>query len=232
MNDAILVLTGLGVGACFAALVIILLRRKGGIAPVEVIAMETVAERVRAVGKLVGLEVYAKEIATSTKGWSWIPPILLSQAKVAMIFSFEKQYFVDLNRVREMSVEEVGPGHYRLRMPEIEGTLRLCDVTPYDIQAGRILGLLDVIQMNAETQKQLIKAAQNQAGELFAKNESRYLAEARRSIAAQLETFLAMFDIRLDVDWGEAGSAEQRSVPTGEIIVEKEMEKKLAGAEA
>lgn len=231
MENAILVLTSLCVGAVFAAVVIVLLRRKGRGASVQIIGTETVAERVRAVGKLVGLEVHAKEIATSTKGWSWIPPLLLSQAKVAMIFSFEKQYFVDLHRIRERSVEEVAPGHYRLRMPEVEGTLRLCDVTPYDIQAGRILGLLDVIQMNAETQKQLIRAAQNQASELFENNEARYLSEARRSIAAQLETFLNMFGIRLDVDWGGEIPAQQH-VETGRMIVEEEMEKKLAGAGA
>ena len=231
MDSAILVLTSLCVGGVFAAVVIILLRRKGKGAPLHVIGSETVAERVRAVGKLVGLEVHAKEIATSTKGWGWIPPILLSQAKVAMIFSFEKQYFVDLHRVREGDVEELGPGHYRLRVPDVEGTLRLCDVTPYDIQAGRILGLLDVIQMNAETQKQLIRAAQNQASELFENNEARYLSEARRTIGAQLETFLGMFGVRLEVDWGTDGSS-QAHVPTGRMIVEGEMEKKLAGVGA
>src|SRR3569832_1174479 len=58
-----------------------------------------VTERIRAVGKLVGLEVSAKEIATVTKGWSWVPPLLLSQARLAMIFHFEKQYSVDLRRI-------------------------------------------------------------------------------------------------------------------------------------
>jgi hypothetical protein len=225
MDSATLVLVGLGIGVVIAALGFLALRRKGISAPVEMVAVETIAERVRAVGKLVGLEVHAKEIATSTKGWGWIPPILLSQAKVAMIFSFEKQYFVDLHRIHAESVEEVSPGHYRLRMPEVEGTLRLCDVSPYDIQAGRILGLLDVIQMNAETQRQLIRAAQEQAAQLFERNESRYLTEARRAIGTQLQTFLGMFDVRLDVDWG--GDAGR--VRTGEMVVEREMERKMAG---
>ena len=229
MESAFLVLTSLVVGGVFAAVVIVLLRRKGGSAPVQVVGAETIAERVRAVGKLVGLEVHAKEIATSTKGWSWIPPILLSQAKVAMIFSFEKQYFVDLHRIRESDVREVGAGHYRLAMPEVEGTLRLCDVTPYDIQAGRILGLLDVIQMNAQTQKRLIRAAQTQAAELFETNEGRYLSEARRTIANQLETLLAMFDVRLEIDWGDEAGAGARRVPTGEMVGEGAMERKLAG---
>jgi hypothetical protein len=225
MDNASLVLVGLGIGVVVAALGFLALRRKGVGAPVEVVAVETIAERVRAVGKLVGLEVHAKEIATSTKGWGWIPPILLSQAKVAMIFSFEKQYFVDLHRINAACVEEVAPGHYRLRMPDVEGTLRLCDVSPYDIQAGRILGLLDVIQMNAETQRQLIKAAQEQAAQLFERNEGRYLTEARRAIGTQLQTFLGMFDVRLDIDWG----GEARRVKTGEMLVERDMERKLAG---
>lgn len=226
MDSVLLVFAGLFIGAVFVAVVVFLLRRKGKSAPVQIVGAETIAERVRAVGKLVGLEVHAKEIATSTKGWSWLPPIILSQAKVAMIFSFEKQYFVDLVRIRESDVREVGAAHYRLRMPAVEGTLRLCDVTPYDIQAGRILGLLDVIQMNAETQKQLIRAAQTQAADLFDNNEARYLSEARRTITTQLETFLAMFDVRLEIDWGDESD---QHVPTGEMLVEREMERKLTG---
>lgn len=229
MENATLVLVGLGIGVVVGLLGLLVLKRRGASAPVEIHAVETIAERVRAVGKLIGLEVHAKEIATSTKGWSWIPPILLSQAKVAMIFSFEKQYFVDLHRIRAENVEEIGPGHYRLRMPDVEGTLRLCDVSPYDIQAGRILGLLDVIQMNAETQKQLIRAAQDQAAQLFETNEGKYLTEARRTIGTQLQTFLGMFDVRLDVDWGDGAP---RRVKTGEMVVERDMERKLAGASA
>ena len=82
MENATLVLVGLGIGVVVGLLGLLVLKRRGASAPVEIHAVETIAERVRAVGKLIGLEVHAKEIATSTKGWSWIPPILLSQAKV------------------------------------------------------------------------------------------------------------------------------------------------------
>ncbi|HCT46206.1 MAG TPA: hypothetical protein DF699_13435, partial [Phycisphaerales bacterium] len=99
-------------------------------------------ERVRAVGKLVGLEVHAKEIATATKGFNWLPPILLSQAKVAMIFQFEKQYAVELGSLDERDVEDMGNGRFRVTLPPIVGSLRLMDVEPYDIQQGRVLGLV------------------------------------------------------------------------------------------
>ncbi|MGP1347728.1 MAG: DUF4230 domain-containing protein [Phycisphaerales bacterium] len=194
--------------ALTAAVVLLLVRRKAPEAPVHAHSV-TVAERVRSVGKLVGLEVHAKEIATSTKGWSWLPPIILSQAKIAMIFHFEKQYFVDLNRLRAADVEELSPAdpvtgaraRFRIHMPPIEGQLRLTDVTPYDIQAGRILGLVELIQMNAQMQGSLMRSAQDQAGQLFETNAPRYEREAVQSIERRLESFLRLFDAELEITW-------------------------------
>lgn len=228
MGEFLLMITGLVVGALLVGAAVLLLRKKGAAAPVTRIGTEMVAERVRTVGKLVGLEVHAKEIATSTKGWSWIPPILLSQAKIAMIFSFEKQYFVDLHRVGPGDVEDLGDGRFRLNLPNVEGTLRLCDVEPYDIQAGRILGLLDVIQMNAPTQSQLMQVAQTQASELFVKNESRYLSEAKRSVASQLESLLGMFDAHVEIAWP---SAEPKS-DERDLVVEGDLSNRIAQAAA
>jgi hypothetical protein len=74
----------------------------------ERLEIQTVIERVRAVGKLVGLEVCAKEIATATSGWAWLPPIVLSQARLAMIFNFEKQYSVDLSSIGPKHIREAG----------------------------------------------------------------------------------------------------------------------------
>jgi len=226
MGEFLLMLTGLIVGGLLIGALFLLLRRKGAGAPVLSVGTELVAERVRTVGKLVGLEVHAKEIATSTKGWSWIPPILLSQAKIAMIFSFEKQYYVDLHRVGAGDVEDLGEGRFRLHLPNIEGTLRLCDVEPYDIQAGRILGLLDVIQMNAPTQAQLMQVAQTQASHLFVKNESRYLNEARRSIASQLESLLGMFDANVEIAWPETDPPTDAEG----LVVEGELTNRIARA--
>lgn len=167
----------------------------------EETSIQTIAERIRAVGKLVGLEVCAKEIATTTSGWAWLPPILLSQARLAMIFNFEKQYTIDLARVGHGDVADLGEGRFRITLPPIEGHLRLLDLTPYDIQNARILGLLDVIPMTADRQRDMMKKAQNQAAELYQSNDERYLREARRSIERHLTSLLSLFGISADITW-------------------------------
>lgn len=167
-----------------------------------------VAERVRATGSLVGLEVAAKEIATATKGWGWLPPIVMSQARLAMIFQFEKQYSIDLAQLRTEDVERLGGGAFRITLPEVTGKLRLVDVSPYDIQAGRVLGLLDVIPMSADRQRELMKAAQEQAGTLLAASETTYMRQARASIERQLRSLLGLFDLELEIAWRESRSRE------------------------
>lgn len=198
MISVLLILTGvaLGGGAIFLAQ-----RLFGARAKTQTIQTHTVFEQVRAVGRLVGMEVRSKEIATSTKGYSWMPPIILSQARVAMIFQFEKQFSVDLSRLRREDVTEIGPGVFRLMLPPLEGALRLLDVVPYDIQAGRVLGLLDIIQVNAATQGELMKKAQSQAAELYTANDAKYEQEAQRSIERQVHSFLSLFDIRVETAW-------------------------------
>jgi hypothetical protein len=176
------------------------------------------------VGRLVGLEVYAKEIATSTKGWGWLPPILLSQARVAFIFHFEKQYSVDLTRLEPGDVEETGTTAdgqpcYTITLPPVEGSLRLTDLEPYDIQAGRVLMLLDVIQLNATTQKELIRRAQEQAAELYRKHDPKYQAEAQRAIEKHLTALLALFDVNVQIRWRAQGRTDEaRDVEVGERV--------------
>lgn len=182
------------------------------------IVTQTIAEQIRAVGKLVGLEVCAKEIATATSGWPWLPPILLSQARLAMIFQFEKQYAIDLGRIRPADVTEVAAGKYRISLPPIEGTLRLTDVFPYDIQSGRIMGLLDIIPMHADRQKDLMKRAQAQAAEWFEKSDARYLAEARASIERHLRTLLSMFNADVEIAWSDEGQIKHDATPTPGVI--------------
>ncbi len=187
--------------------VVLLLRRAGEKAPIRVLATDIVAERVRSVGKLVALEVHAKEIATTTKGWGWLPPIVLSQAKIAMVFSFDKQYFVELGRLKQDDVVETSPGVFTVRLPAVEGSLRLADVRPYDIQAGRLLGLLEVIPMSAQTQGALMTAAKEQAGELFARSESRYAHEAQKAVERQVMALLKLFDAEVEIEWGDRSPA-------------------------
>ncbi len=192
--------------ASIAALILwrMLTRKRGEPFVPEKTRVDAIAEHMRAVGKLIGLEVSAKEIATATKGLSWLPPLLLSQARVAMIFHFEKQYWIDLTRVQASDVQQIGEEEFVLTLPPVEGSLRLIDVSPYDIQDGRVLGLLDVIQVNAPTQKRLMERAQEQAAQLFQQNEARYHAEAVRSIERQLKAFLGLFDVRIRLEWPAA----------------------------
>lgn len=210
-------------GVLLAVVLILWFRRAGENAP-EVIRTDMLTERVRAVGKLVGLEVHAKEIATSKKGWAWLPPLVLSQAKLAMIFHFEKQYAVDLSRLSKHDVEELEGGsfdgpRFRIVLPDIEGTLRLTDVTPYDVQAGRILGLLDVIQMNAERQKALIDTAQEQAASLFETNEARYINDAKRSIERHLGALFKLVDAEVEFEWSDEREGRPLT-KTGPVKVE------------
>lgn len=192
--------------------------RPGRRQPVDSTRTENLTERVRAVGRLVGLEVRAKEIATVTKGCSWLPPMLLSQARLAMIFHFENQYAVDLGAISPGDVRRDTDGVLTIRMPEIQGSLRLTDVTPYDIQDGRVLGLLDVIQMNAKTQEELMRRAQDQAADLFSANDKRYAVEARQSIERHLRSLLGMLGVEARFEWPQL--AERVEGPPRQLIAE------------
>lgn len=207
LEQALIIALSLALGGAVIGALVFFLRRKGEGAPIQVLATDIVAERVRAVGKLVALEVHAKEIATTTKGWGWLPPIVLSQAKIAMIFSFDKQYFVELGRLKQEDVVETDPGKFRVRLPAVEGALRLADVRPYDIQAGRLLGLLEVIPMSAQTQGALMTAAKEQAGELFARSEARYADEAKRAVARQISSLLNLFGAEVEIEWSDRSPA-------------------------
>ncbi|MEO1716400.1 MAG: DUF4230 domain-containing protein [Planctomycetota bacterium] len=203
IDSLIIAALGIGVGLLVAAVVFFafLRPRTGKNLDNATITVDLIAERVRASGKLIGLEVCAKEIATATKGWKWLPPLVYSPARLAMIFQFEKQYFVDLNKVAARDVTDFGDRNYQLILPHIEGQLRLTNVIPYDIQDGKVCGLVDVIQMKAEAQAELMKRAQEQAAELFETSDAGYLEEARRSVTKQLTALLALFDANVDIVW-------------------------------
>ncbi|MEL6795527.1 MAG: DUF4230 domain-containing protein [Planctomycetota bacterium] len=203
IDSLIIAALGIGVGLLVAAVVFFAFLRPhaGKNLDNAMITVDLIAERVRASGKLIGLEVCAKEIATATKGWKWLPPLVYSPARLAMIFQFEKQYVVDLNKVAARDVTDFGDRNYQLILPHIEGQLRLTNVIPYDIQDGKVCGLVDVIQMKAEAQAELMKRAQEQAAELFETSDAGYLEEARRSVTKQLTALLALFDANVDIVW-------------------------------
>ncbi|USO00299.1 MAG: DUF4230 domain-containing protein [Phycisphaeraceae bacterium] len=193
--------------------------------------ISAIAEQVRSVGKLIGLEVHAKEIATAKKGWSWMPPIVLSQARLAMIFQFEKQYYVDLGAIKPHDISSHGIGSFRIKMPPVQGSLRLLEVKPYDIQQGKMLGLLDVIPMTAERQGALMDEAQNQAAELFDKSDERYQAQAIDSIERHLRSLLGLTGAVVEFVWptpqGQIGPLEtdepalqhRNALPAGKAAV-------------
>ena len=217
IDSLIIAALGIGVGLLLAGVAYFaLLRPKSGKQLDNAnITIDLIAERVRASGKLIGLEVCAKEIATATKGWKWLPPLVYSPARLAMIFQFEKQYYVDLNKVNARDVTDFGDRKYQVVLPHIEGQLRLTNVIPYDIQDGKVCGLVDVIQMKAEAQGELMKQAQEQAAQLFETSDAGYLAEARRSVSKQLTALLALFDAEVDIVWKddlEPPSTEQPPV--------------------
>jgi uncharacterized protein DUF4230 len=163
-----------------------------------------VIDRVRETGRLVGLDVRAKEIATSTQGWGMLPALLFTQAKLAMIFEFEKQYAVDLARLRDEDIERVGVDRVVLHMPRVESSLRMLSLTPYDIQAGRVLGLVDVIPMSAERHGELLDVARKQAVEVFEEADARYAAQARSSIENRLRAVLRMCGVEAEFVWDDA----------------------------
>lgn len=169
----------------------------------ERIVTQTIAERVRSVGKLVALEVCAKEITTASAGWGWLPPLILSQARLAMIFHFEKQYSLDLGSIRPDDIVEVESGRFRIRLTEMDGALRLIDMTPYDIQSARILGLVDLIPMTADRQREMMKKAQTQAASIFEHSDRKYLGDARVSAERHLRTLLEMMGVEVEFEWPE-----------------------------
>jgi len=206
-------------GAALMFLAMFLVRRRGrrAEAPAE-IRTQTITERVRSMGKLVGLEVSAQEIATAKHGWSWMPPLLLSEARLAMIFRFEKQYHVDLGAITAADVRRDDDGRCVITMPEIEGSLRLVDVKPYDVQQGRALGLLDVIQMNAERQSTLMERARTQAAGLFEHSDARYRVQAAEAIERQLQQLLSHLGVDCVMRWSaaDAPSAARDAPPERE----------------
>ncbi|MHC4976461.1 MAG: DUF4230 domain-containing protein [Planctomycetota bacterium] len=168
-----------------------------------------VIDRVRETGRLVGLDVRAKEIATSTQGWGMMPALFFTQAKVAMIFEFEKQYAVDLSKIGEGDVERVGQDRVVIHLPRVESSLRLLSLTPYDIQAGRVLGLVDGIPMNAERQASLMDVARKQAVEVFEEADARYAAQAQRSIENRLRSVLRMSGVDAEFVWEQVEEVER-----------------------
>lgn len=195
---------------------------------VDRVVTQHITERVRSVGRLVALEVCAKEIATATRGIAdgWVPPLLLSPARVAMIFQFRKQYFVDLASIGSDDVRELPTLHddrrrrlglaparrVRITLPALESDLALSGVTPYDIQAGRVLGLVDIIPMNADRQAELMHKAQSHAAQIFDGQDDVYRAQAADAVEAQLRSLLGLMGVEVELAWRERAASPEPTV--------------------
>lgn len=200
--------------------------RRGKVKTVDRVVTQHITERVRSVGRLVALEVCAKEIATATSGIAdgWLPPVLLSPARMAIIFQFRKQYFVDLSAIGAEHVQDLpdvlderrrrmglSPARrVRVKLPALQGELALASMTPYDIQAGRILGLVDIIPMNADRQSALMARAQEHAAKVFDDQDGAYKAQAAAAVETQLRSLLGLMGVELELVWSEAPVTAQR----------------------
>lgn len=192
--------------------------RRGRVKTNDRVVTQHITERVRSVGRLVALEVSAKEIATATSGIAegWLPPLLISPARMAIIFQFRKQYYVDLAAIGAAEVCELAPApgddrrarlglaptqRIRLTLPALQSELALASMTPYDIQAGRILGLVDIIPMNADRQSTLMTRAQDHAAKVFDDQDECYRAQAAAAVESQLRSLLGLMGVELEVAW-------------------------------
>lgn len=193
---------------------------------VDRVVTQHITERVRSVGRLVALEVCAKEIATATSGIAdgWLPPIIISPARMAIIFQFRKQYFVDLSAIGAEQVCELPDGRderrqrlglepqrrVRVTLPALQSELALASMTPYDIQAGRILGLVDIIPMNADRQAALMTRAQEHAAKVFEDQDEVYKSQAVAAVEGQLRSLLGLMGVQLELVWTDAPADAQR----------------------
>ena len=79
-----------------------------------------------------------------------------------------------------------------------------------------MLGLLDVIQMKANAQGQLMRKAQEQAAQLFETSDAGYQEEARRSIRKHLEALFHLIGADVEVAWQDEASVPSETKTASE----------------
>ncbi len=190
------------------------------------VACSGVTQRVASVGRFVALEVTAKEIATASTGPQWLPPALLTRAKVAMIFHFRHEYTFDLAALGDGDITTQRTGRLRLRMPEMRSNTVLVDLEPYDIQSGKVFGLIEVIPMGAARQRKLMAAARQEAGTVGVEDEHAQRAMARSSAEKHIRKMLGHAGVMVDFDWSR--SLVQEAEIVGRIAPADESERVAA----
>ena len=72
-----------------------------------------------------------------------------------------------------------------------------------------VVGRMYRSNWNRSLENELMKTAQQQAAELFEKNDERYEKQARDAIERQLHAIAKLFDGTLDIRWRESATREQ-----------------------
>ena len=145
-----IVLLSLLCGALFAGLLLLLApqgRRPKGMK----ISATAAIEELKAIGVLSVFKAVTKEIVTARDhslgdlGKRYLEWLITSK-KMAMIFEFDIDFQYDL-RDPSFTVQEDGPGRYRLQMPRCDYVVHVRNVTFYDEQGGKLLPIIlpDVI---------------------------------------------------------------------------------------
>lgn len=195
-----IVLLSLLCGALFAG-VLMLLRRKGGAKGMSIRATAAI-EELKAIGVLSVFKAVTKEIVTARDhslgdvGKRYLEWLITSK-KMAMIFEFDIDFQYDL-RDPSFTVQEEGPGRFRLQMPPCDYVVHVRNVTFYDEQAGKLLPIIlpDVINkilgggFNEEDRNKLMEEAKAQAEQL-AQNLARRLSSEVQTSARQTMEMLA-----------------------------------------
>lgn len=198
------VLTNILWGLLVAGILLLWFRsRKGGAGRKGLRIDATAAiEELKAIGVLSVFKAVTKEIVTARDhllgdlGQRYLEWLITSR-KMAMIFEFDIDFQYDL-RDPAFTVQEEGPGRYRLLMPRCDYVVHVRNVTFYDEQGGKLLPIIlpDVINrilgggFNEVDRNKLMEEAKAQA-EALAQNLARRLSSEVQTSARQTMEMLA-----------------------------------------
>lgn len=202
-NSIFLLATGLIIG--IGASIFVFKRRKPKPPPVNV---DTIFEKVEAVGTLEALRVYMKEVATvsdhlfGTLGryFSW----LLTPKKAIMIFHFVATFKCDLKKAKVEPIDE-GKRKYRIVLPPPSYDVLMRDFSFYDTHGAKLLGILSLAAifgldaLDEDDKNKLKDEAKNQAIKAVEEDLGKLLDQASVSVRNTLQQLLSDFGVSLDV---------------------------------
>ncbi len=182
-----------------------LLRRK--LSPRLDMTAHTVIDRIRGVGRLVALEVGAKEIVTVGEG----DDTLWGRArKLIMVFTFQIQYSCDL-RAAEVHPGHDGDGRFRVCLPPLERLTCLVDQQHHHEQPGSTWFGLVQRPFSAAERDAMWHQARTQAEQAAAAGGG-HLEIAERQVISLLTALFAPTGVQLDVDFAAAPAVEPQRI--------------------